>query len=87
MSESYEHPLWKRAGERAIKTGHGGADYFVVAEFLEAIRAGRPSPIDACDAAAWSCIIPLSAASLRAGGAAPGDPRLHAGSLGAESGR
>ena len=68
-ADAYEHPLWKRSQEQAIKTGHGGADYFVVAEFLEAIRAGRPSPIDACDAAAWSCIIPLSAASIRAGGA------------------
>ena len=66
---AYEHPLWKRSYEQASKTGHGGADYFVVAEFLEAIRAGRPAPVDACDAAAWSCIIPLSAASIRAGGA------------------
>ena len=66
---AYEHPLWKRAGAEAGKTGHGGADYFVIAEFLDAVRSGRPAPIDACDAAAWSCIIPLSAASLRAGGA------------------
>jgi len=68
-ADAYEHALWKRSQEQAIKTGHGGADYFVIAEFLEAIRTGRPSPIDAWDAAAWSCIIPLSAASLRAGGA------------------
>jgi predicted dehydrogenase len=69
LGAQYEHPLWKRAQEQASKTGHGGADYFVLAEFLDAIRSGRPSPIDAYDAAAWSCIIPLSAASLRAGGA------------------
>lgn len=66
---TYEHPLWKRSQAQASQTGHGGADYFVVAEFLEAIRTGRPAPVDACDAAAWSCIIPLSAASIRAGGA------------------
>jgi predicted dehydrogenase len=69
LAADYEHPLWKRAEQQASKTGHGGADYFVLAEFLDAIRSGRPSPIDACDAAAWSCIIELSATSLRAGGA------------------
>jgi len=69
LAADCEHPLWKQAGEQAAKTGHGGADYFVIAEFLDAIRTGRRSPVDAYDAAAWSCIIPLSAASLRAGGA------------------
>jgi len=68
-ADAFEHPLWKRSTEKSRKSGHGGADYFAVAEFVDAIRAGRPAPIDACDAAAWSCIIPLSAASIRAGGA------------------
>ena len=36
-------------------------------EFLEAIRCGGPSPIDASDAATWSSIIPLSAKSLAEG--------------------
>ena len=68
-TREFEHPLWQQSGEKASQTGHGGADYFVVAQFVEAIRAGRPAPIDAYDAAAWSCIMPLSAASIRAGGA------------------
>jgi predicted dehydrogenase len=68
-AKDYEHPLWQNAGEEARKSGHGGADYFVMAQFLEAIRNDKPAPIDVYDAAAWSCIIPLSAASLRAGGA------------------
>jgi predicted dehydrogenase len=68
-ADAFEHPLWKHSSEQARKTGHGGADYFVVFEFVDAVRARRPAPIDACDAAAWSCIIPLSAASIRAGGA------------------
>ena len=65
----YEHPLWKQWAEQAAKTGHGGADFFVMLEFLETLRTGRPSPIDAVDAAAWSCVIPLSAKSVREGGA------------------
>jgi predicted dehydrogenase len=65
----YDHPKWVQGQAEAQKTGHGGADYFPVTEFLAALRTGRPAPIDAGDAAAWSAIIPLSAASLRAGGA------------------
>ncbi|MGQ9729847.1 MAG: Gfo/Idh/MocA family protein [Candidatus Zipacnadales bacterium] len=65
----YDDPLWKEHGEEAAQSGHGGADYFVVQQFLEAVREGGPSPIDAIDAATWSCIIPLSAASIRAGSA------------------
>jgi hypothetical protein len=38
-------------------------------QFVEVVRTGREAPIDAYDAAAWSCILPLSAASIRAGGA------------------
>ncbi|GAF69669.1 unnamed protein product, partial [marine sediment metagenome] len=47
---------------------HGGADYFTTRSFLETLRAGTKSPIDVYDAVAWSSIIPLSAASIRAGG-------------------
>jgi len=67
--KEFEPSLWKKWREEAKKIGHGGADFFVISEFLHAIRTGRPSPIDAYDAAAWSCIIPLSAASVVAGGA------------------
>jgi predicted dehydrogenase len=65
----YQHDLWRQHGAEASQSGHGGADYFVIQQFLEAVRAGKPSPIPAADAAGWSCIIPLSAASIRAGGA------------------
>jgi predicted dehydrogenase len=64
----YEHDLWKRNLQQAESSGHGGSDFFVIQQFAEAIRTGK-SPIPAADAAAWSCIIPLSAASIRAGGA------------------
>lgn len=62
-AEEYLDPLWKRQGE-AAGSGHGGADYFVLRAFLNTVRDGGPPPIDACDAAAWSSIIPLSARSL-----------------------
>jgi len=65
----YDHGLWKQYGQQAAQSGHGGADFFVAQQFVEAVLAGGPSPINAADAAAWSSIIPLSAASIKSGGA------------------
>jgi predicted dehydrogenase len=64
--DQYEHPYWKQHGDEASKTGHGGGDYFVIADFLQAIRTGQ-SPIDVVDAATWSAIRPLSEQSIREG--------------------
>ncbi|MFB3827861.1 MAG: Gfo/Idh/MocA family protein [Bryobacteraceae bacterium] len=64
----YEHPYWARRGAEAARTGHGGGDYFVLSDFLQAVRTGE-SPIDVYDAATWSSVRPLSAESLRRGSA------------------
>ena len=65
----FEHPYWAERGAEALKTGHSGGDYFVLSDFLEAIRTGA-SPIDVYDAATWSAIRPLSALSLERGSSA-----------------
>ena len=54
--------------EKAKDSGHGGADFFVVYDFLETVRNGGPAPVDVYDAAAWSSIIPLSGKSIAEGG-------------------
>jgi len=64
----FAHPLWTRWHEVADASGHGGADFYSIQEFADCLREGRPAPIDVVDAATWSCIIPLSARSLLAGG-------------------
>ena len=64
----FEHPTWTAWQQRAEQSGHGGADFFVVHEFLETVRTGGQPPVDACDAAAWSSIIPLSGRSIAEGG-------------------
>ncbi len=64
----YEHPYWAQHGTEADKTGHGGGDYFVLADLVRAVRTGE-NPIDVYDAATWSSIRPLSAESLRRGSA------------------
>ncbi len=66
--EEFAHPLWTRWHGVADASGHGGADFYVIQEFADCIRDGRPSPINVIDAATWSCIVPLTTQSLRAGG-------------------
>jgi hypothetical protein len=63
-AEKYEDPLWTQLREQAKGAGHGGGDFFVIQQFLEAIRAGGPTPIGAVDSAAWSSILPLSHKSI-----------------------
>jgi len=63
----YDHPMWKQYENEASKTQHGGGDYFVIREFVNAVRSGSPPPVDVYDAVTWSSIIPLSAESLRGG--------------------
>ena len=60
----FEHPLWTKWKQYAKDTGHGGGDFFVMHQFLAAMRGGGPSPIGAVEAASWSCILPLSHKSI-----------------------
>jgi len=66
--QEFDHPLWNRWKNQAIGSGHKGADYFEIAHFMDALRAGKDVPIDVYDCAAWCSIIPLSAKSLLEGG-------------------
>lgn len=65
--EEFQHPLWREHREEAMKTGHGGGDYFVLREFAAAIREQRRPLIDVYDAVTWSSITPLSAQSVQQG--------------------
>jgi len=67
--EKFDHPLWKRYGEFAEGSGHGGMDFFVVHAFVESVKRKVPPPLDVYDAAAWSAITPLSEMSLAEGNA------------------
>ncbi len=65
--EEFEHPLWQKDSKAAMKTGHGGGDYYVIREFADAIRDKRQTPIDVYDCATWSAIVELSQESVAKG--------------------
>ncbi len=65
--ESHDHPLWKKYGSDAQGAGHGGMDWFVVNDFIEALKNNSPMPLDVYDYASWSAITPLSEQSIALG--------------------
>jgi predicted dehydrogenase len=67
----YEHPRWRERGAVAREAGHGGGDYFIVEDFVRAVRegaAGSGPAVDVYDAVTWSSVFPLSAESVQRGG-------------------
>jgi predicted dehydrogenase len=82
----YEHPRWRAWGERASAFGHGGGDFFVLQDFIGAIRGTSPPCVDVYDAVTWSAIAPLSLESVRRGGAPIDVPDFRRGRVGAARG-
>ena len=68
-AQKYDHPLWRKYGDYAEDSGHGGMDFFVDHAFVEVVKRKLDAPLDAYDAAAWSSITPLSEISIAEGGA------------------
>ena len=66
--KKYDHPLWKKYGEYASGSGHGGMDFFVLNAFVESAKQNIAPPLDAYDAAAWSAVTPLSEVSIENNG-------------------
>lgn len=65
LMAEYEHPLVSQIGEKAKKVGgHGGMDFIMDYRLIYCLRNGLPLDQDVYDAAAWSCIVPLSEQSL-----------------------
>ena len=66
--EKYEHPLWTWYRQRGLIGGHDGMDYLTLRAFLEAVKNGTDTPIDAYDMATWMSITCLSEQSVAMGG-------------------
>ena len=69
MFEKYDHPLHSEYVKLGEKGGHGGMDWLVCRAFVESVKNGTNTPIDAYDTVTWMAIAPLSEASIARGGA------------------
>lgn len=63
LPESWLHPP-----EEALRAGHGGGDYYVASDFINAIRNGSPPPIDVYTSLEWTAAGLCSQISIENGG-------------------
>lgn len=68
--DGHDHPLHREFLQMEAKGGHGGMDWLVNRAFVESVKNGTQTPIDAYDTAAWLAIGPLSEASIANGSTA-----------------
>ena len=65
IEEKYTPELVRKVGEIAKEVGgHGGMDFIMDWRLIDNLRNGLPMDMDVYDAAAWSCITPLSEWSI-----------------------
>ena len=67
--EKYDHPLHREYVALGERGSHGGMDWLVCRAFVEAVKRGENTPIDAYDTAAWMAIGVLSEMSIAHSGA------------------
>ncbi len=66
--EKYDHPLHAEYAKYEVKGGHGGMDWLACRAFVESVKNGINTPIDAYDTVSWMAIAPLSEMSIQKGG-------------------
>lgn len=77
--DEFRHLLperYKHAEEAAKEAGHGGSDYFIVQDFIDAITQGGKPAIDVYEACEWTAVALLSELSVTNGGRAIDMPRF-----------
>ena len=68
MGKTYDHPLHAEYEFVGTRGGHGGMDWLVCRAFVEAVKNGTNTPIDAYDSVTWMAIGALSEKSIAGGG-------------------
>ncbi len=68
MFQKYDHPLHAEYETVGSRGGHGGMDWLVCRAFVEAVKNGTNTPIDAYDTATWLAVGALSEQSINRGG-------------------
>ncbi len=69
LLDTYKHPIAKEIEEKAKEVGgHGGMDFIMDYRLIYCLHNGLPLDEDVYDAAEWSCLGELTAASIENGG-------------------
>lgn len=68
MYAKYDHPLHAEYEKVGARGGHGGMDWLVCRAFVEAVKNGTNTPIDAYDTVTWLAVGALSEQSINGGG-------------------
>lgn len=66
-AKEYEHPAWKKDGEKALEVSRL-SEYFVLQEFADAILEKRAPAVDVYDSVVLSSVFPLSVQSAAQNG-------------------
>ena len=66
--EAHLPEMWRWLSEAALRAGHGGGDFFIVRDFIAAIRAGAAPPIDVYRALDYTVPGLVSEQSIARGG-------------------
>ena len=68
LRREHMHPLWKAAGELAVKVGgHGGMDFLMDLSWTHSMRRGLPLDMSVYDLASWCSVCETSERSVRSG--------------------
>ena len=68
LMAKYKHPIAREIEEKAREVGgHGGMDFIMDYRLIWCLRNGKPLDMDVYDAAEWSCLGELTAASIANG--------------------
>ncbi len=60
IKDQYTPELYRKMGELAKESGHGGSDLIIDWHLIDCLRNGLPLDQDVYDAASWSSIVPLT---------------------------
>jgi len=74
--DEYLPDRYKNAKKEQLGAGHGGGDFFLVEDFINAIRTGEPPDIDVYKACEWTAVALLSELSVTNGGRSMDMPRF-----------
>lgn len=66
--DGYLPARYRNATEQQKAAGHWGGDFFIIEDFMHAVRTGEKPAVDVYDACQWTAVGLLSDVSLAAGG-------------------